>query len=113
MAYNEELADRLREALLAVPRVVEKRMFRGIAFLVGGKMCINVGDDELMIRIDPILHDELVEKPGCRSMKMKGKTLKGYVLVNADGRKTKKDFDYWVSLALDFNKRAKVSKKKR
>ena len=48
MAYNEELADRVREALVDVPNVVEKKMFRGVTFMVNGKMCVSVGDDEIL-----------------------------------------------------------------
>lgn len=111
MAYNEKLANRIREALAKVPDVEEKKMFRGVTFMVNGKMCISVGDDEMMCRIDPTLHQALMEKEGCRSMIMKGRELKGYVLITEEGMKTKKDFDYWIALSLDFNKRAKASKK--
>lgn len=66
MAYNEIIADRMREALLDIPKVEEKKMFRGITFMVDDKMCISVSGNEIMCRIDPLLHDELVEKNGCR-----------------------------------------------
>lgn len=66
MAYNEIIADRIREALLDIPKVEEKKMFRGITFMVDDKMCISVSGNELMCRIDPLLHDELVEKNGYR-----------------------------------------------
>ena len=113
MAYNEKLADRVRSALAHLPKVEEKKMFRGIAFMVNGKMCITVGGDEIMCRIDPELHDEAIKKSGCRTMVMKGREYRGYVLVTEEGRKTKKDFDYWIALSLDFNKRAKASPKKK
>ena len=87
-------------------------MFRGVTFMVNGKMCISVGNDEIMCRINPALHNELVEKNGCRTMKMKGREYKGYVLVNEEAIKTKKELQYWVGLALDFNEQAKASKKK-
>jgi TfoX/Sxy family transcriptional regulator of competence genes len=111
MAYNEVIADRIREALVDLPDVEEKKMFRGITFMVEGKMCISVSNDELMCRIDPEIHDTVVEMEGCRSMRMKGREYKGYVLVGEEAIKTKKDFEYWVGLSLDFNKRAKSSKK--
>ena len=88
-------------------------MFRGIAFMVDGKLCISVGATELMFRIDPLVHDEAVERVGCRTMMMKGREYKGYVNVHEDAIKSKKDFDYWIGLALDFNKRAKASPKKK
>ncbi len=113
MVYNEKLADRIREALEDVKKVEEKEMFRGIVFMVNGKMCVNVSKDDLMCRIDPALHDELLERHGCRTMMMKGKVLKGYVLVSEEGTKSKKDFDFWIGQCLDFNKYAKASKKKK
>jgi TfoX/Sxy family transcriptional regulator of competence genes len=113
MAYNEKIADRIREALVDVLNVEEKKMFRGVTFMVNGKMCISVGDDEIMCRIDPDLHDEVIERRGCRTMMMKGREYKGYVLVDEDGMKTKKDFEFWIQLALDFNIRAKAAPKKK
>ena len=87
-------------------------MFRRITFMVNEKMCITVGDNEIMCRIDPELHETCVAKKGCRPVAMKGREYKGYVYINEDGIKTKKDFDYQVGLALEFNNRAKASKKK-
>jgi TfoX/Sxy family transcriptional regulator of competence genes len=113
MAYNEKLAERVRTALAEIPKVEEKRMFRGVAFMVNGKMCITVGDDEIMCRIDPAQHDKAIEKNGYRTMVMKGREYRGYVLVTEEGRKTKKDFEYWIALALDFNEKAKASPKKK
>lgn len=112
MAYNEKLTNKVRKVLLHLPKVEEKKMFRGITFMVDGKMCISVGDNEIMCRIDPELHEASVEKSGCRSVVMKGREYKGYVYVNEEGMKTKKDFEHWVGLALEFNKKAKASKKK-
>jgi len=112
MAYNEKLAEKIRNALEAVANVEEKRMFRGISFMVNGKMCISVGDDEMMCRIDPAVHDAALKKKGCRTVMMRNREYKGWVYINEEGRKTKKDFDYWIKLALDFNKYAKASKKK-
>jgi TfoX/Sxy family transcriptional regulator of competence genes len=110
MAYNEKLTNRLREALADIRNVEEKRMFSGITFMVNGKMCISAGDDRIMCRIDPSIHEKVVERKGCRTVMMKGREYKGYVYVNEEGIKAKKDFDYWVGLALDFNKLAKASK---
>jgi len=112
MAINEKLTNRLREALADVPNVEEKKMFRGITFMVNDKMCISCGDDEIMCRIDPGLHDEVVEIPGCRTVMMKGREYKGYVYVHEDALKTKKQLSYWVNLALSFNQHAKASKKR-
>ena len=110
MAYNEKLTNRVRVALADIPNVEEKKMFSGITFMVNGKMCISVGNDRIMCRIDPSIHEKAIERKGCRTVTMKGREYEGYVYVSEEGIKTKKDFDYWVSLALDFNKWAKASK---
>lgn len=111
MAYNEKLADRLREALAHLPKVEEKKMFRGVTFMVNDKMCVTVSGDELMCRFDPALQENLSEKNGFRSMIMKGREYKGYGYVSPEAIKSKKDFDFWVNLCLDFNSKAKSSKK--
>src|SRR5664279_3550193 len=113
MVYNEKLAGRIRKAIQHLPKVEEKKMFRGITFMVDGKMCVSVSGDEMMCRIDPELHDAAVEKNGCRTMFMKGREYKGYVYIGEEGIKSKKDFDYWINLSLDFNKRAKAAQKKK
>ena len=110
MAYSEELTNRVRKALADIPNVEEKKMFSGITFMVNGKMCITVGNDRIMCRIDPAIHEKVIERKGCRTVIMKGREYRGYVYVSEEGMKTRKDFDYWVSLALDFNKWAKASK---
>jgi TfoX/Sxy family transcriptional regulator of competence genes len=112
MAYNEQLAEKVRQALSHLKNVQEKKMFRGITFMLHDKMCISVGDDEMMCRIDPALHDSVTRKKGCKTMKMRGREYKGWILVSEEGMETKKDFEYWIRLALDFNKKAKSSKKK-
>src|ERR1700750_2912656 len=111
MAYNEQLTNRIREALAHLPGVEEKKMFRGVTFMVNDKMCITAGDNKIMCRIDPAIHAEVIKRRGCETVKMKGREYKGYVYVSEEGIKTKKDLDYWIELALAFNKRAKSSKK--
>lgn len=113
MAYNEKLASRIRNALGEVKNLKEKEMMGGLTFMVNDKMCIGIIKDEMMCRIDPDLQETALEKVGCRIMDFTGRPMKGYVMVNESGMKTKKDFGYWINLCLDFNKRAKSSKKKK
>lgn len=113
MAYSEMLADRVRELLVEVPRVQEKKMFRGISFLINKKMCVNISLDRLMCRVDPSIHDTLVEKDGCVTVTMRGRDLKGWVYVDENVLRTQKDLRFWVDLALAFNKNAKASVKKK
>ena len=110
---NEKLTARVRKALEHLTKWEEKKMFRGITFMVGGKMCISVGDDRIMCRFDPAIHDEEIKRKGVRTVKMGGREYKGYVYVNEEALKTKKEFDHWIRLALEFNKIAKASKKKK
>ena len=111
MAYNEKLTNRIRKAFTNAVNMEEKKMFRGIAFMMNEKMCVTVGDNEMMCRIDPELHEASLEKKGCRTVIMKGRKLKGWVYISEEGMKTEKEFNYWIGLALDFNKTAKASKK--
>lgn len=117
MAYHEPLADRTREALAFNPAlgekdVEEKKMMGGLAFMVDGKMCVGIVKDALMVRVAPEAYDASLKRKGCRQMDFTGKVLKGFVLVDPEGTKTKKDLDYWVSLALAFNDAAVASRKK-
>ena len=111
MAYNEKLADRVREALVDIPNVTEKKMFRGVTFMVDDKMCVSVSGDELMLRLDPELTEQLVEDPGTRPMIHGGKYMKGFIYVSEERFRNQKDFDHWIKLALDYNPIAKSSKK--
>lgn len=112
MAFDEKLSDRIREAVQHIPKVEEKLMFGGVCFMINGKMCMGVVKDEMMCRIDPTLDELVLERNGCRQMDFTGKPMKGYVFISAEGMKSKKDFDYWISLCLDFNSKARASKKK-
>jgi TfoX/Sxy family transcriptional regulator of competence genes len=113
MAFNENLSSRIREAIAHLPKVEEKYMFGGVCYMVDGKMCIGVVKDEMMCRIDPGIYEEALKKKGCREMVFTGKPMKGYVFVSEEGVRSKKEFEYWIDLCLDFNKKAKASKKKK
>lgn len=81
--------------------------------MVNGKMCVGVAKDDLMVRLDPAIYKVALKQKGCREMNFTGKPMKGFVFVSKGGTNNKKDLNYWVDLALDFNKRAKSSKKKK
>jgi TfoX/Sxy family transcriptional regulator of competence genes len=113
MAYNEKLADRVRELIvLTHTNIEEKKMFGGLCFMVNGKMCVGVEKERLMVRLDPARYEEVLEQDGATPMDFTGKVMKGYVFVDIDALKTKKQLSYWVNLALEYNKIAKASKKK-
>jgi TfoX/Sxy family transcriptional regulator of competence genes len=110
MAYDIDLADRIRERFAELENVEEKQMMGGLTFMLNDKMCAGVIKDEMMCRIDPGIHESLIERTGCRTMDFTNRPMKGYILIDSMGMKTKKDFDYWIDLALEFNKIAKSSK---
>jgi TfoX/Sxy family transcriptional regulator of competence genes len=112
MAYDEKLADRVRERIAETHKnIEEKKMFGGLCFMVNDKMCVGVEQERLMLRIDPDQYEELLEKDGCRPMDFTGKPMKGYVFVDKAVLRSKKQLDFWIGLALDYNKKAKPSRK--
>ena len=104
MANDDRLANRIRAALANVPDVKEKEMFGSLAFMVSGKICISARADRIMCRIDPELHEAALKRSGCRTVVMKGREYRGYVYVDSESVKSKKALNYWISLALDYNK---------
>lgn len=113
MAYDEQLAARVRERLAELAPIEEKPMMGGLTFMYKDKMCLGILKDELMCRIDPEVEEEALSRPGCRPMDFTGRPMKGYVLVDQDALRKREDFEYFVGLALEFNKRAKSSKKRK
>ena len=107
MAINPELTKRIRVALGKVKKVEEKKMFRGIAFMVNGKMCVTAGDDKMMCRIDPALHEDAIQQDGVSTVKMKGRDYIGWIYVDESVIPDKKRLAYWVKMALDYNTRIK------
>jgi TfoX/Sxy family transcriptional regulator of competence genes len=93
--------------------IQEKEMMGGLVFMYNEKMCVGVIKDELMCRIDPELVADAIEQRGCRQMDFTGRPMKSYIIIDESGMRTAKEFEYWISLALDFNSRAKSSKRKK
>jgi TfoX/Sxy family transcriptional regulator of competence genes len=113
MAYSEKLASRVRGQLASLPNIVEKEMMGGLTFMYNDKMCVGIIKDELLCRIDPGLHDAAVSKTGCRTMDFTKRPMKGFIMIDQRGLKTTKAIAYWIDLALDYNSKAKASKKRK
>jgi len=113
MAYNQILANRIREQLQDLESIEEKEMMGGLCFMLNDKMCVGVIKDEMMCRLDHVLYEEALEKTGCHEMDFTGRPMKGWVLIDESGMKTVADLNYWIGLAIDYNKHAKSSKKKK
>jgi len=114
MAYDEFLADRIRGVLMRKQvSFEEKKMMGGLCFMVDGKMCVGVEKDKLMARIDPDIYEQALMRKGCREMDFTGRPMKGFVFVEPEGMDMDYELDYWVQLCLDFNPKAKSSRKKK
>lgn len=113
MSYSEQLASRIKSALNKKDiSFEEKKMMGGLCFMVDTKMCIGIVKNKLMARIDPEIYEQTLKLKGCHEMDFTGKPMKGYVFVDSNVIESNKDLDYWIKLCLDFNPKAKRSKKK-
>jgi TfoX/Sxy family transcriptional regulator of competence genes len=88
MAYDLNLAERIRRQLAELPVLEEKEMMGGLTFMVNGKMCIGIIKDEMMCRIDPEFHETAVEMTGCRTMDFTKRPMKGYVMIDETGMRS-------------------------
>ncbi|MCB0279829.1 MAG: TfoX/Sxy family protein [Calditrichaeota bacterium] len=114
MAYDEHLADRIRTVFQKKRLTVEeKKMMGGLCFMLDDKMCTGVIHDRLMGRIDPDFYEEALTKPGCREMDFTKRPMRGFIYVEADGIDADKDLEYWIAKCIEFNPKAKSSKKKK
>ena len=113
MPYDEHLAERVEKVLKEKRiRFQEKRMMGGLCIMVKDKMCMGIEKNRLMARIDPDVYEVSLKKKGVHEMNFTGKPMKGYVYVDSKAVDMDKDLEYWVQLCLDFNPKAKSSKKK-
>ena len=97
MAYDEDLANRIRELLAGEKGVTEKKMFGGLAFLIGGNMSVAAsGQGGILVRVDPEETDALLEKPHVGLMEMRGRSMKGWLRVDGEGVRTKRQLEPWV-----------------
>lgn len=103
MAYDEELAGRIRKRLGKRKRLTEKKMFGGIAFMVNGNMCVGVHKDELIVRIEPDATDKALAKKNVRIFDLSGgRPMKGWILVGSAGLKTEPDLAKWIREGVDY-----------
>ncbi|HMX89549.1 MAG: TfoX/Sxy family protein [Saprospiraceae bacterium] len=113
MAYSEELADKVFARLSEMNLLLEeKKMFGGVCYMINDKMCLGIVGDQLMVRFDPELTEEVMSKPGAGPMDFTKKAMKGYAFIQPEGIRSMRELDDWIRLALEFNHKAKSSKKK-
>ncbi|MFF4214156.1 TfoX/Sxy family protein [Streptomyces sp. NPDC001796] len=108
MAYDKDLADRIREALAGEARVREVRMFGGLTFMVNDKMTATANTHgQLMVRCDPDRVEELLERDGADWPEMRGRRMsKGWIVVDAYGTESEEAFNSWIEEALSYNRKA-------
>ncbi len=113
MAYDKHLAERVNRTLdiLKIP-FEEKFMMGGVCYMINDKMCVGVVKNDLMARIDPEGTEDALKKTGCRLMDFTGKSMKGFLFIDPEGTDMDADLEYWIKLALEYNPKAKSSKKK-
>lgn len=103
MAYDEELADRIRELVGSESDLTEKKMFGGLAFLIGGNMAVAAsGQGGVLVRVDPAQSDGLVATTNARAMEMRGRSMRGWLRVDAEHVRTKRQLVKWVDLGTTF-----------
>ncbi len=103
MAYDEDLANRIRELIATEHNLTEKKMFGGLAFLINGNMSVSAsGQGGLLLRVDPDKSDALAAKPHAETAVMRGRAMQGWLRVSAEGVKTKRDLERWVKHGVSY-----------
>lgn len=102
MAFDEHLADRVREVLAPRADLTERKMFGGIAFMIGGNMATGVIGDELMVRLSPAEAEQALAEPHARPMDFTGRPMKGMLFVDSAGTESDEDLAGWVEAGADF-----------
>jgi hypothetical protein len=103
MAYDEDLANRIRELIATEPGLTEKRMFGGLSFLIDGHMSVSVsGQGGLLLRCDPAETEELRSKPHAGPFEMRGKEMDGWLRVEPEGVASKRQLERWVARGVDY-----------
>ena len=105
MAYDEDLAERIRDLLADEPALTEKKMFGGLAFLVGGHMAVAAsGQGGLMVRVDPAEGDKLVATTNARPMEMRGRPMTGWLRLDSDDVRLGRQLSKWVTKGVGYAK---------
>ena len=102
MAFDEGLAERVRDQLHEQAGFSERRMFGGLCFLINGNMCCGIVKDTLMIRVGPTAYAELLKRTHAREMDFTGRSLKGMLYIDPPGIAEDADLSFWLKQCLDF-----------
>jgi TfoX/Sxy family transcriptional regulator of competence genes len=103
VAYDEDLADRIRQLVVGEPALTEQKMFGGLAFLVGGNMAVAAsGQGGILVRVDPAESEKLVASTSARTMEMRGREMHGWLRVAAEDLGTRRQLAKWVDLGTTY-----------
>jgi TfoX/Sxy family transcriptional regulator of competence genes len=102
MAYDQGLAQRIREELDQIPNLSEKEMFGGIGFMVNGNMACGVNKEEMIVRVGPENYDQALKKPHTRVFDFTGRPMKGWVMIAPEGYESDEDLKYWIEQGVSF-----------
>jgi TfoX/Sxy family transcriptional regulator of competence genes len=103
MAYDEDLANRIRELVSMEPGLTEKRMFGGLAFLISGNMSVSVsGQGGLLLRVDPAETDALLRSEHARPFEMRGRAMQGWLRIDPAGVRNKRELERWVGRGVSY-----------
>ena len=102
MAFDEQLAERIRHQLGKRRGVTEKKMFGGVAFLVNGNLCCGVHGQELIVRLDPEQTEQALSKPHTRVFDLTGRPMKGWILVQPKGLATQAALSKWIRVGMKY-----------
>jgi hypothetical protein len=103
VAYDEDLAERIREAVAGEDGLTEKRMFGGLAFLINGNMAVSAsGQGGMLLRVDPAQTEQLVRAPHARRFEMRGREMDGWLRIDPDALDTDADLTHWVTLGVTY-----------
>lgn len=109
MAYDEVLAQKVREALVDVAEVTEKTMFGGVAFMIDKTMCLGVDKDDLIVRCHKSETEAMLKRPGVRKFDLSGRPIRGWLLVGPEATKRSNDLSGWIKHALAWRKQTNPS----
>ena len=102
MAYDEGLAQRVREVIAELPGYVEKKMFGGVGYMLQGNMACGVNKDDLIIRVGPDHYKEALEQPHTREFDLTGRPMKGWVVVIPEGCASDSDLQEWIAKGVSY-----------
>jgi len=114
MPYNEQLADRIAGNLLDRDiEFEEKKMFGGVCYMIDGKMCMGIVQENMMARVNPKIENKLLSMDGARPMDFTKRPMRGYLYIDESGYDEDNHLNFWIERCLEFNPLAKASKKKK